>query len=122
MWPAMIDMPTAKLFRSGAESGSGHILSLEAGDVRRQLAGVLLRYAGIEEASRPGLSRREMAVMLGISWDMVDGCLQSLQAEGAIRIERHRMIIDKKALERTTMETMKARAYALLRVRNGDLE
>ncbi|MDP2730385.1 MAG: helix-turn-helix domain-containing protein [Dehalococcoidales bacterium] len=101
---------------------SSHVLLVEPEDLRRRLAGVLLQYAGTEKASRPRLSQREMAMMLGTSREMVNGCLESFQAEGAIRFERHRMIINKKALEGTAMDIMKAKAYALLRVKNTDLE
>lgn len=83
------------------------VLPVEPGDIQRQLAGVLLQYAGIDKARRPGLSQREMAVILDTSWDMVDTSLKSMQAEGAIRIERHRMILNKEALERLAADTGK---------------
>ena len=75
--------------------------------------------------------------MLDTSWDLVNNSLKSLQAEGAIRIDRHRVVINKKALEQIAMEkgfkyqkseakswrrAMKARTYVLLRTRNVDLE
>ena len=82
---------------------------VEPGGIQRQLAGVLLQYAGIDKARRPGLSQREMAVILDTSWDMVNSSLKSLQAGGAIRIERHRMILNKEALERIAVETAENR-------------
>ncbi len=76
----------------------------EAGDVRQQVAGVLLQHAGAGTTRRPGLSQREMATMLGTSWDMVNSSLKSLQTQGAIRIDRHRILINKTALEQIAME------------------
>ena len=122
MWPAMIDMPTARHFSPEAEANFRPIPPAEPGDIRRRLAGILLQYAGSGKARRPGISQREMTVILDTSWDTVSSSLKSLQAEGAIRIDRHRIVINKKALERIAVETMKTRAYALLRARNGDSE
>lgn len=124
-------------FRLEAEMKSHPISSAEPWDVRQRVAVVLLQHAGTDTVRRPNLSQREMAAMLGTSWDMVNNSLKSLQAEGAIRIDRHRIVINKKALEQITMEkgfkyqksevkswrhAMKARAYILLRIRDGDLE
>ncbi len=50
------------------------------------MAVVLLQHAGTDTARRPDLSQREMAVMLGTSWDMVSSSLKSLQDESVIRI------------------------------------
>ncbi|MBI2328951.1 MAG: winged helix-turn-helix domain-containing protein [Chloroflexi bacterium] len=112
-------MPTARHFRPEAEANFHSIPSAEPGDIRRRLAEVLLQYAGSDKARRPGISQREMAVILDTSWDMVSSSLKSLQAEGAIRIDRHRMVINKKALERIAVEMIKAKAYALLGTLKG---
>ena len=95
MWPAMIDMPTARHFRPEAEAESCHIPSAEPGDMRRRLTGVLLQHAGTDKTRRPGLSWREMAALLGVSRDMVSSSLKSLQAGADIRISRHRIMINK---------------------------
>lgn len=74
--------------------------SAEPGDVLQRVAAVLLQQAEIETARRPNLSLGEMAARLDASWDMVNSSLKSLQAQGAIRIDRHRMHLNRKALER----------------------
>ncbi len=77
--------------------------SAEPGDVRQRVAVVLLQHAGTDTTRRPGLSHREIAEMLGTSWDMVNRSVKSLQTDGAIKIDRHRMTVDKKILERIVM-------------------
>lgn len=89
--------------------------------IRQRVAGVLLQHTRTAGAREPGLSQSSMADMLGISRSNVNHSLVSLQSEGAIRFERHRMIINLKALERIAMKTSNARAYVLLRTRNGDI-
>ena len=98
-------MPTVRHFRPEAEMKLPLSPSAEAGDVQRQVAGVLLQHAGTDTTRRPGLSQREMAAMLGTSWNMVNSSLKSLQAQGAIRIDRHRILINKTALEQIAVET-----------------
>ncbi len=99
----MTDMPTAKPFRPEAEVESPLSPSAESGNVQQRIAVVLLQHAVMDTTGRPRLSQRKMAEMLGASWDTVNRSVKSLQAEGAIKIDRHRMIINKKALERIAM-------------------
>ncbi len=94
----------------------------ESSHVRQQVAAVLLQYARTDGAGKTGLSQREMATMLGTTWEMVNKSLTSLGKEGAIHIERHRMTVNQEALARIAVGTPDARAYVLLRTRNGDLE
>lgn len=129
-------MPTVRPFSPEADMKSPLNLSAETGDVRQRVA-VVFQHVGTDTTRRPNLSQREMAAMLGASWDMVNSSVKSLQAQGAIRIDRHRMIINKKALEQIAMEkglryqnseakswrrAVKVRACVLLRTRNVDLE
>lgn len=100
----MTDMPTARPFKLEAEMKAKLSSPAEPGDVRQRVAMVLLQHAGSETARRPGLSQREMAAMLGTSWDSVNSSLKSLQAEGAVRIDRHRMVINYEALEQIALE------------------
>ena len=90
--------------------------------VQRQVADILLKHAGDGKGGCPCVSQREMAVQLGTSWNTVRSSLESLQAEGAIRIDRHRLIINKKTLEQITMKTVKLKTYVLLKASDGDLE
>jgi hypothetical protein len=71
-------------------------------DIRRRLA-VLLLAAAADESSRPHLSRRVISEVLGVPWRVVDLAIQALRAEGAIKIDHHRMIIDKQAAERIAL-------------------
>jgi DNA-binding GntR family transcriptional regulator len=100
----MIDIMTMKHFKPEAKVKSHHITLAEPSNILQQVARVLLQHAGKNNTRRSGLSQREIATMLGISWDMVNSSLKSLQAEGAIRIERHQIVINKKALEQIAME------------------
>jgi hypothetical protein len=82
---------------------SHQIMMTETWDILQQVARILLQHAGTDTASRSCLSKCEMTTMLGTSWDMVNSSLISLQAEGAIRIERHRIMINKDRLEQIAM-------------------
>jgi CRP/FNR family transcriptional regulator len=71
--------------------------------VRGLTAKVLLEYAGDSTTERRQLTQRDMAVLVGTDWETVHALLKSLQEEGAIRIERHRIIINKELLQRSTV-------------------
>lgn len=100
----MADILNVRHFEPEDKVKSHRITLAESRDILQQVARVLLQHAGTNTTRRLGLSQREMATMLGISWDMVNSSLKSLQVEGAIRIERHRIVINKKALEQIAME------------------
>ena len=78
----------------------------ESHHIRQQVAVFLLHHTGTERAVKTGLSQREMATMLGTTWEMVNKSIASLQVEGAIRIERHRMLINQAALEKIAIGQM----------------
>jgi hypothetical protein len=61
--------------------------------VKRRVAAMLREYAMSGPDGKPGLSQREMAGLLGSSWEMVNKSLKALHEEGSIRIEQHRIII-----------------------------
>ncbi|MDP3878827.1 MAG: helix-turn-helix domain-containing protein [Dehalococcoidales bacterium] len=110
-------------FKPEAKAKSCSTPPAEFGDIRRWVAAVLLQNAGTDESGGPGLSQREIVAMLGVPRDAVSSSLKSLQAEDAIRIDRHRRtVVNKKVLERFATEIMKPRAYVLLRTRDGDSE
>jgi CRP/FNR family transcriptional regulator len=81
-----------------------HLVSL-VGDlsfrnVIGRVAKILLDYAGDGAGSRPGLTQQEMAAMAGTAREMVGRSLKSLEDEGAIRMDHHRIVItDKEALK-----------------------
>jgi CRP/FNR family cyclic AMP-dependent transcriptional regulator len=67
--------------------------------VNGRVAKILLEYAGNGE--RPRLTQQEMAAMIGTAREMVGRSFKNLEEEGAIRVERNRIIIaDYAALKR----------------------
>jgi CRP-like cAMP-binding protein len=70
--------------------------------VTGRVAKVLLEYAGDKIGDRPRLTQQEMASMIGTAREMVGRSLKNLEGDGAIRMERNRIIItDLKALRET---------------------
>jgi len=67
---------------------------------RTQIARVLLEQAAKQPAKRHQLAQRDMASRGGIDWKAVHASLDSLENEGAIRVERNRIIINKKLLNK----------------------
>ncbi len=74
--------------------------------VTSRLAKLLLEYAGDRElaatgdGSRPKLTQQEMAAMVGTAREVVGRSLKALEEEGAIRMDRHRIVVtNKKILE-----------------------
>jgi CRP/FNR family transcriptional regulator len=66
--------------------------------VAGRLAKILLKQMGDEPA--PYLTQRDMAAMVGTAREVVARSLKSLEDEGVIRVERHRIVIlDRDALE-----------------------
>ena len=68
--------------------------------VRGMVAKVLLEYAGDSTTKRRQLTQRDIAVLVCTDWETVHTSLKSLQEEGAIRLERHRIIINKELLQK----------------------
>ena len=68
--------------------------------VAARVARILLEYAGDGTGPRPRLTQQEMAAMAGTAREMVGRSLKSLEDEGAIRLDHHRVVItDREALE-----------------------
>jgi len=73
--------------------------------VTSRLAKILLEYAA--EPAAPGraeaelrrrLTQQEMATMIGTAREMVGRSLKSLEAQGAVRVDRHRIVITNRRL------------------------
>lgn len=65
-----------------------------------RLAKILLERAGEETGLRPRLTQQDMAAMTGTAREMIGRSLKSLEGSGAIRLDRHRIVItDKEALK-----------------------
>ena len=77
-------------------------------NVLSRVAKLLLDYAGNgRKAERPRLTQQEMAAMVGTAREIVGRSLRALEEKGAIRIDRHRIVlIDKEALRETVGEMM----------------
>ncbi len=66
--------------------------------VRGLVARALLEHAGDGDGKR--LAQRDIAATVGTDWGMVHISLKSMQDQGAIRIERNRMFINKDILRK----------------------
>jgi biotin operon repressor len=75
------------------------VLSAELSDTRRKVADLLLHINDVKAPLRR-LSQSDIATTLGTTWDMVNNSIISLKQEGALKIDRHRLAINKNALER----------------------
>jgi len=65
-----------------------------------RVAKILLEHAGDGSGPRSRLTQQEMAAMAGTVREVVGRSLKALEEEGAIRLERHRVVItDKEALK-----------------------
>lgn len=81
-----------------------HLVSLVEDLSFRQVVGrvakILLEYAGDGTGPSQRLTQQEMAAMTGTAREVVGRSLKALEKEGAIRIDRHRIVVtDKGALE-----------------------
>jgi len=67
--------------------------------IRGQVAQVLLDHA-VNNSRKNRLTHREMAEMLNTGWDKIHLSLRSLHDEGAIKIDRNRIIIETELLQK----------------------
>jgi CRP-like cAMP-binding protein len=75
--------------------------------VTGRVAKILLEYAGDGTGDKPRLTQQEMAAMIGTAREMVGRSLKTLEEEGTIRMERHRIIItNQEALRETAGVTL----------------
>jgi len=74
-----------------------HLVSLIEDLSFRQVIGrvakILLEYAGDGTGSSQRLTQQEMAAMAGTAREVVGRSLKTLEEEGVIRIERHRIVV-----------------------------
>jgi len=70
--------------------------------VRGRVAKVLLQHAGDGNSTgeRPRVAQRDIAETVGADWGMVHMSLKSMQEEGAIKIDGHRLIINRALLQK----------------------
>jgi len=66
-----------------------------------RIAKLLLDYAGDGASPRPRLTQQDMAAIVGSAREVVGRSLKSLEEEGAIKMERNRIVVtDKEILEK----------------------
>jgi len=77
-------------------------------NVLSRVAKLLLEYAENGTGSeRPRLTQQDMAAMIGTAREMVGRSLKALEEKGAIRMDRHRIVLtDKEALRETAGELL----------------
>jgi len=83
-----------------------HLVSLVEDLSFRQVTGriakILLEHAGDGTGRSPRLTQQEMAAMAGTAREMVGRSLKTLEEEGTIRLDHHRIVIaDEKTLRET---------------------
>jgi CRP-like cAMP-binding protein len=64
--------------------------------VSARVAKILLEYATADSTERKRLTQREMAAMAGTAREVVGRALKFLEDSGAIRFDRHRLIVSNK--------------------------
>ena len=69
-----------------------------------RVAKILLEQAGDGTGSKPRLTQQEMAVMAGTAREVVGRSLKALEEGGAIRLERHRIVITDRAALKELIE------------------
>jgi CRP/FNR family transcriptional regulator len=69
-----------------------------------RVAKILFEHIGGEMSGRPRLTQQEMAAMAGTAREVVGRSLKALEEEGAIKLDRHRIIITDKEILQKIME------------------
>ena len=64
--------------------------------VSGRVAKILLEYTGSAGSANPRLTQQEIAAIIGTAREMVGRSLKNLEGEGAIKMERNRIIITNK--------------------------
>ena len=85
-----------------------HLLSLVEDlsfrHVISRVARILFQHIGSDMGPGPRLTQQEMAALAGTAREVVGRSLKTLEEKGAIRVDRHRIIITDKELLRRIME------------------
>ncbi|MFC2072103.1 Crp/Fnr family transcriptional regulator [Chloroflexota bacterium] len=70
-----------------------------------RVARILLEHAGDGDGHRPRLTQQEMAAMAGTAREVVGRSLKALEEGGAIRMDRHRIVITDQGALKEMVET-----------------
>jgi|WetSurMetagenome_2_1015567.scaffolds.fasta_scaffold811561_1 DNA-binding GntR family transcriptional regulator len=68
-------------------------------NIKGMIAKIILQNALDKTPGKPRLAQRDMAEITGTDWQTVHASLNVLRDEGAIKIEGHRIIINKELLQ-----------------------
>lgn len=68
--------------------------------VKRRVAKILLKHAKDSNNGNNRLAQRDMAEMLGTGWSTIHLALKSLLHDGAIKIERNRIILNQELIQK----------------------
>lgn len=68
--------------------------------VSGRVAKILLEYAGDQAGEKPRLTQQEIAAIIGTAREMVGRSLKNLEEEGAIKMERNRIVITNREMLR----------------------
>jgi len=69
-----------------------------------RIAKLLLEYATDGSGPRPRLTQQDMAAMVGSAREVVGRSLKTLEEEGAIKMERHRIVVTDKEMLKMMVE------------------
>ncbi len=95
-----VALNTIKALANRVRRDSTLVKDLSFTKVTGRLAKMLLTYTGAETDTWPRLTQQDMADMVGTAREVVNRSLRTLEENGAIKLERHGIvIINKKALE-----------------------
>jgi hypothetical protein len=75
-------------------------------DIRGMVARALLEHADDGTGGQHRLAQRDIAEAVGTDWGMVHISLKSMQEDGAIRIERNCLYINKELLQKMAGATV----------------
>jgi len=94
-----VAMNTIDAMANRVQRNSNLIKDLSFTQVTGRLAKMLLKHTGEEAKGWPQLTQQDMADMVGTTREVVNRSLRTLEENGAIRLERHGIVIlDKKTL------------------------
>ena len=94
-----VAMNILKILSRRVENLVSLVEDLSFRQVTSRVAKILLEHAGDGLSRGPRLTQQEMAAMAGTAREMVGRSLKSLENEGVIRLDRHRIVIaDKETL------------------------
>ena len=95
-----IALNTIKALANRVRRDSTLVKELSFTHVIGRLANMLLKYADEEKDAWPRLTQQDMAAMVGTTREVVNRSLRTMEENGAIRLERHGIvIINKDSLE-----------------------